>query len=441
MHQGGATYAERSGHWWCVATVDIPISGMTLNSALPNQEQEGSGGNTALMGLARLMTLAFHGVELAPLAQKMIERARVHEHDGNALMDLAVILQLQGAKEIGLAALDQALQTQRIYRLPSRRSTTLRLLAIMAHGDLMANAPLPFLFEDADIELTMLYLRDGEPLSAELPPHDLITVAVSESRANRELLQELAQALTMGRSPVFNRPERILMTARDAACKLIQDVPGIHMPSTHTVSRAELQWLVAGHCALADMLLHGDFPLIIRPLDSHAGHGLEKVESAPDLAAYLAGATANEFFISPFVDYKSPDGLYRKYRVVLVDGVPFPAHMGVSAHWMIHYLNAGMSESAEKRAEEDQFMRGFDTGFAQLHGASLKALSDHFGLEYLVIDCAETSDGKLLVFEVDPGAVVHSMDPPELFPYKAAHMQKVFKAFRAMLQRVIARGN
>ena len=245
----------------------------------------------------------------------------------------------------------------------------------------------------------------------------------------------------MGRSPVFNRPERILMTARDAACKLIQDVPGIHMPSTHTVSRAELQWLVAGHCALADMLLHGDFPLIIRPLDSHAGHGLEKVESAPDLAAYLAGATANEFFISPFVDYKSPDGLYRKYRVVLVDGVPFPAHMGVSAHWMIHYLNAGMSESAEKRAEEEQFMRGFDTGFAQLHGASLKALSDHFGLEYLVIDCAETSDGKLLVFEVDPGAVVHSMDPPELFPYKAAHMQKVFKAFRAMLQRVIARGN
>lgn len=396
--------------------------------------------HTGLMGLARLMTLAFHGVELNPLAQNMIARATADESDGNALMDLSVILQLQGIKDVGLATLDQALQTQRVYQLPSRRATAIRLLAIMAPGDLMANAPLPFLFEDSDIELTMLYLIPGEPLPAELPPHDLITIAASESQANHELLQQLAQALNVWCSPVFNRPERILMTARDMACKLIQGVPGVYMPATAQVSRAALQWLIDGHCALADMLPQGAYPLIIRPLDSHAGHGLEKIETRQALVDYLAGAGEDEFFISPFVDYRSADGLFRKYRVVMVDGVPFAGHMGVSTHWMIHYLNAGMTDSAEKRAEEEAFMRSFDTGFAQRHGPALKALSDRFGLEYLVIDCGETPTGELLVFEVDPGAVVHSMDPPDLFPYKAAHMQKVFKAFRAMLQRVVLAG-
>lgn len=411
---------------------------MTPNLATSTHNNLGVN-SPALMGLARLMTLAFHGVELNPLAQKLIERATSNALDGNALMDLSVILQLQGIKDVGLATLDQALQTQRVYKLPSRRATAIRLLAIMAPGDLMANAPLPFLFEDADIELTMLYVRPGEPMPEELPAHDLITIAVSESQANHELLQQLAQALNVWRSPAFNRPEHIMLTARDRACKLIQGVTGVYMPATAQVSRPALQWLNDGHCALADMLPQGGFPLIIRPVDSHAGHGLEKIDSQQALIAYLANASEDEFFISPFVDYKSADGLYRKYRVVMVDGVPFAGHMGVSSHWMIHYLNAGMTDSAEKRAEEEQFMRSFDTDFALRHAKALKALSDRFGLEYLVIDCGETPVGDLLVFEVDPGAVVHSMDPPALFPYKAAHMQKVFTAFRAMLQRVLTR--
>ena len=30
--------------------------------------------------------------------------------------------------------------------------------------------------------------------------------------------------------------------------------------------------------------------------------------------------------------------------------------------------------------------------------------------------------------------IVHSMDPPELFPYKPPQMKKVFGAFQAMLR-------
>jgi len=66
---------------------------------------------------------------------------------------------------------------------------------------------------------------------------------------------------------------------------------------------------------------------------------------------------------------------------------------------------------------------------------SPRSVHGRFGLEYLVIDCAETPDGALFVFEVDAGAIVHSMDPPDMFPYKVPAMQKVFQAFQALLKK------
>jgi hypothetical protein len=107
--------------------------------------------------------------------------------------------------------------------------------------------------------------------------------------------------------------------------------------------------------------------------------------------------------------------------------------MAISQHWMIHYLNADMRNDAAKRAEEACFMADFDTGFGVRHAAAFREIAERTGLEYLPIDCAETKDGKLLVFEAGTAMIVHAMDPPELFPYKRPQMAKVFKAFHAML--------
>jgi hypothetical protein len=108
--------------------------------------------------------------------------------------------------------------------------------------------------------------------------------------------------------------------------------------------------------------------------------------------------------------------------------------MAISDHWMIHYLNAGMMESAAKRTEEARFMAEFDRDFAVRHRAALAAIADRIGLDYVTMDCAETPDGRLLVFEAGNGMIVHAMDPPELFPYKEPQMRKVFGAFEAMLR-------
>jgi hypothetical protein len=56
-------------------------------------------------------------------------------------------------------------------------------------------------------------------------------------------------------------------------------------------------------------------------------------------------------------------------------------------------------------------------------------------LDYYSIDCAETADGRLLLFEADAAAIIHMMDPPDLFPYKQTQMRRIFRAFEDMLRR------
>jgi hypothetical protein len=113
--------------------------------------------------------------------------------------------------------------------------------------------------------------------------------------------------------------------------------------------------------------------------------------------------------------------------------------MGISDHWMIHYMNAGMAERVEKRSEEAAFMRDFDQGFALRHATAFARINAAFGLDYLGIDCAETIDGELLIFEVDSCMIVHALDPVDLFAYKQPQMKKVFDAFFGMLARAASR--
>ncbi|MDB6000897.1 MAG: hypothetical protein JWP52_2596 [Rhizobacter sp.] len=392
----------------------------------------------ALLGLARLMPLAFQGRSLAPLAEEMMQRARDDEHDANAWMDLSTILMLQGVPDVGLEAQEQALQIRRTYELLPKGRPAMRLLALVTAGDLMTNTPLAFLVDRSDIALTVLYVLPGEPLPTELPEHDVLYVAISQLERTNDVLVQLQANASAWKKPVLNQPAAIAQTCRSRAFAALENSPGLHMTSTVRRTRAQLESLAAGEVPLADMLPGGVFPLIIRPIDSHAGKGLEKIDNLSEMATYLAAMPDAHFFISRFVDYRSADGLYRKFRVALIDGKPYAAHMGVSQHWMIHYLNAGMTDSAAKRAEEEHFMRTFETEFAAKHADAFRAIHERLHLDYLVIDCAQTRDGELLVFELDPGAVVHSMDPIDQFPYKPQHMDKIYAAFRAMLLRASA---
>ena len=394
-----------------------------------------------LIGLAPLMRQAFSGVDLRPFGSRLVQRATQYPQDANTLMDLSTVLQLIGNRELGLATQAQALKIQQHYQLPAATGVArIRLLAIVSAGDLMANTPLEFLIEGSDVALDLLFVDDKLPLPAILPEHDLAFVALGESDHNRPLLNHIAQQAKSWPRPLLNRPECIANLSRNGACALLGTAPGISMPISVRISRATLEQVARRELAITALLPDGDFPIIVRPVGSHAGHGLDKIDDTDSIEKYLETEAAAEFYISRFVDYRSEDGLFRKYRIILIEGKPFIRHMGISQHWMIHYLNAGMAESAEKRAEEASFMAKFDTGFAVRHANAFKAITDILQLDYVGLDCGETKDGKLLIFEADSDMIVHAMDPVDMFPYKQATMRKIFDAFHTMLFNAITRG-
>ena len=390
------------------------------------------------MGFARLMRLATGGLPIHEIGTLLAHRlGRRYPPDANVLMDLATtaFLSLSPDNRASAFAIQrQALGLQQLYRLPAVRLPALRVLAFMAPGDMTANTPLDCLLEESDVELTLLYATPEMPIPAQLPEHDVAFVAVGESGENRATLLWLAKALRDWPVPIINAPDRIARLSRDGVATMLKSIPGIEIPATVRVDRARLAQLGNARLGIEDLLPDAGFPAIVRPLGSQGGKDLVRVYTPADVLAYLSQVQEHEFFMSRFVDYSRPDGLFRKYRVVWIDGKAFACHMAISTHWMIHYVNADMDASAAKRAEEAQFMRDFDSDFAHRHRDCLVAINQLVGLDYFAIDCAETADGRLLVFELDNAMLVHATDAPEIYPYKLPQMRLLFKAFRAMLE-------
>jgi glutathione synthase/RimK-type ligase-like ATP-grasp enzyme len=389
------------------------------------------------IGLASLMRMVLSGADLAHL----VNVAAYNPNDANMLMGMSIIFQLTGNREMGLELQGKALQIRQLYHLSAPNGQTgIRLLAIMRPGDMMDNTPVDFLLEGSDVALDLLYISPDLPFPESLPDHDLLIVAIGESDQNQPLLEQVGKLVKSSPHPILNTPDRIARLSRDSVSTLLKSTPGIEIPITARIDRQGLQQICCGEKSIAALLEDTNFPFIIRPLGSHAGEGLVRIDSPAAIAEYLDAMPENEFNVARFVDYRGPDGLYRKCRIVLIDGKPFACHLALSENWIIHYKNAGMSESAAKRAEEESFMVNFDEDFGRRHGPAFRAIGERLGLDYLVIDCGETPAGELLIFEADNLGFIHAMDPVDIYPYKQPQMRKVFSAFQEMLRKKMVRG-
>ena len=394
------------------------------------------------IGRPTLVKMSFDGADLIPVWDMLIDRLNDNPQDAAALMDLSTIAHIAGQSGDRAALQDAALNLQRVYRqLPATNAPDgIRLVAFMVAGNFLANTPLEFMLEGSNVTLDMVYVVPGRPLPP-VPEHDVALVAVTELTENQAALREIAALLPLSPRPVLNTPDRIARLTRDGAWELLKSAPGVVIPITARMERSHLERIACGDAPIEAVLDGSTFPIIARPLDSHAGEGLQKLDDRAAIGEFLRQQPEREFFVSPFVDYRGPDGLYRKFRIALIEGRPYACHMGISHHWMIHYVNADMYTRAERRAEEAWFMEHFDGDFAVRHAIALDAIAKQIDLDYVTMDCAQMPDGRLLVFEVGNGMIVHAMDPPELFPYKRTQMDKVFRAFENMLRNACqARG-
>ena len=385
-------------------------------------------------GTAALTHRAFAGHTLDDLLAVVDRPVATVAEQAALILDASLAHQLCFSRKQAAAMQQRALAQHRLFRVAdgfgARSNQPLRLLALVAPGDLMVNTPLDFITGHLDVQLDLLFVVPGHPLPSHVPDHDVAFFAVSES--DPATLRRLGPLHAAWPRPVLNDPAAIARLSRDAVASGLAAIQGLCSPPALRLTRDRLLAHLAGQAEIP--LLASGAPVLVRPVGSHAGQNLERLDGSADLAAYLEASPAEEFFVTEFVDYRGEDGLFRKLRVAVIAGQPFLCHMAASEHWMVHYLNAGMAENEDRRADEARAMAAFDTGFAARHAEAFAGLSRWMALDYYQMDCAETPDGRLLVFEVDVAAIIHLMDPPDLFPYKPAQMRRVFAAFGAMLR-------
>ena len=389
-----------------------------------------------IMGKARIVRAVFERRDVSGLWDTLFARVTADPGDAAAFLDASTFLRAIGKPEEASLSETAALDISRTYLIRNGNGTGTTVLVFVTAGDFMANTPIEFLLEGSNANIVLHYVDAQTPDLSDVPPHDVAVVGVGESAESIGVLDNLGRLLGNWPGPILNNAsDRIVGLSRDGVAESFRDEPTILAPAVTRVPRSALEALAPARTGAAPVPGDLTYPFIIRPIGSHAGDGLERISSGVALAAFLEARPEHEFFVSPFVDYSGKDGKFRKQRIAFIDGRPFASHMAVSDHWMVHYLNAGMAQHADRRIEEAQWMASFDDDFARRHAGAFEALYRRIGLDYFAIDCAELPDGRLLLFEADVAMIVHAMDPAAIYPYKKQPMRKLFAAFEAALVR------
>src|SRR5258708_200514 len=193
------------------------------------------------IGFAKLTTMAFGGTDLRPLREELLAKVAGGTADAGEGLDLSLITQLLGDKQMGMAIQAEVLAFHQLFRSPcAAEKPKLRVLALAASIDMGGNTPIEFLLEDSAIELLTLYVVAGVPLPVPLPDHNIAIVIASDSEECRDALRVIDQATAGWPRPMLNPPRLVANLDRDKLHNLLRGIKGLDIPATESVTRAQL---------------------------------------------------------------------------------------------------------------------------------------------------------------------------------------------------------
>ena len=343
----------------------------------------------------------------------------------DAHLGIYEVAQILRRPELALAHQAAAIALAPVQSTPASEHEDYALLVPCVAGPYTANTPADLLFDSARVTLHRWYVDPAAPVPP-LPPHDAVFVAIGESDEAEPHLAALERFAATSIRPVLNRPELIRRLGRVPLAETFADARHCRVVATTRLDRAT--YAAEGF----------PVPHIVRPVGSHGGHGLTRIDAAAERAAYLDGVEAAELYVAPFIDYRGADGFFRKYRIVFIDGEPFPFHLAISPRWMVHYYNAPMADHRWMRDEEEAFLARIGDVFTGELSEALRETAQLLPLDYVGIDCAVDRDGKLLIFEADNALIIHLLDDPALFGYKHAYVPRILTALDTHVRRTVS---
>jgi tetratricopeptide (TPR) repeat protein/glutathione synthase/RimK-type ligase-like ATP-grasp enzyme len=300
--------------------------------------------------------------------------------------------------------------------------------ALLIFSPEAGNTPYEDLIRDSCFDTEVLfvlrnYRNDPQDCSDRV---DVVVNLVSETDFGLDVMASAIDVADSLRRPVVNHPRLMLATDRESISRRLTSVADAVMPATIRIEARDLRRRVRDGDTSA-------FPLIVRHAGKHGGDMMELAEDADALLRFAEEAGEQTLYLTNFVNYSSPDGLFRKYRFIFVGDQILPYHLAIGDGWKVHHASTRMASVEWMRREEEAFLNEPARVFGAKGMAALDAIRRQIGLDYFGIDCSLDSEGRVVIFEVNASMLIHLHNVG--FEYKTPHVQRIKQAFELLLER------
>jgi len=284
--------------------------------------------------------------------------------------------------------------------------------------------------EDVEIKSRMFFGDKVRQPRYKIPPDArLIFNEITEPDSHGIALQRAVDFCERAGLPVINHPAAIRKWTRDGVARALRSVPNLAMPLTLRLQPSSPREVLefAGESGIG-------YPFIFRVAGDHVGRSMALVRDVEDEGPlHRCAFDGRAFYLTEFVDARDEKGLYRKHRVVMVDGQPHLEDSLVNEYWNVH-----RDESRQYLAGHPEL--GRETDFLEALEDQLPRLTPTLGeiariidLDFFGIDFHVCPDGKLLIYEANANMNIGKLQPPELDPW----VNRTRAALREMVEKRI----
>lgn len=219
--------------------------------------------------------------------------------------------------------------------------------------------------------------------------------------------------------PTINRVENLSHAIKSVGSRMLREA-GLHAPR---MVRIDDPAAFARDPEAAGM----DYPFFVREDQKH-GPPVFLMHSADDLRSVPWERLQHPVAVA-YLDVQSEDGLYRKYRGVVVGDQVVPRHMVAARGWFVHAKDRVMDPAILE--EERVFVESSDLPETE----SLLRAARHMGLDIFAADYSYDRDGRRIIWEINPIPTLWAGFNHDLkFEYQRPYVARVYEAMLTMFR-------
>ena len=361
-------------------------------------------------------------------AERCLERAiTLNAYDNNTYVELGNILMRRKQREAGLLMFRHAQKLQPLITWRANQEKA-EFSAVFLDTPLAGSTPVNYLAGRASYDRHFHCVIPDTPVDIELlrSKADVVFNMICNADDGKDVLPQALELVERLGRPTINHPRLIMQTDRAMIAQRLSGIPGCVVPRTTRVAGA----------ALADTAVRAEsrLPLLVRVAGTHGGDDFDKFDNWDAIAEFVSGNREADYYLIDYIDYRSADGFFRKYRVIFVDGDILPYHLAIHDDWKVHHFRTDMANHSWMRQEEERFLADMGSVFNPAQQDALRAMAKATELDYGGVDCGLDRDGRIVVFEANASMLVHD-EKDATFAYKNPYIARIKDAFEAMVSR------